>query len=117
VGWERRQGSSRRYYSRSRKVHGRVIREYVGGGILGEIAAQRDAQAREARQAARVAAALAFAETRAQHQALDQMLDALDAMCHQMMRDELHRAGYHQHNRGEWRKRRGRKVTETNSAA
>src|SRR5829696_9360437 len=38
------------YYTRSRKEGGRVIREYIGGGVLGELAAQMDALKRCQRQ-------------------------------------------------------------------
>ena len=47
--WERRERGGL-YYTRSRKVDGRVVREYVGGGILGELAAQMDAERRRRRQ-------------------------------------------------------------------
>jgi len=36
-----------RYYTRSRKVDGWVIREYVGSGPIAEMAAQRDEAERE----------------------------------------------------------------------
>ena len=40
----------KKYYIRSRRVDGRVLREYVGGGIAGEYAAELDAEARARRQ-------------------------------------------------------------------
>ena len=41
--WEKRE-SGGLYYTRSRKVNGQVVREYVGSGALGELAALMDAQ-------------------------------------------------------------------------
>ena len=41
--WEKRERGGL-YYTRSRKVNGQVVREYVGGGALGELAALIDAQ-------------------------------------------------------------------------
>ena len=45
MGWERG-----RYYTRSRKENGRVVREYMGGGRAGELVAQLDALDRDRRQ-------------------------------------------------------------------
>jgi len=49
MGWEKRERGGL-YYTRSRNVGGRVVREYVGGGILGHIAALHDAQERRRRE-------------------------------------------------------------------
>ena len=51
MGWERRR--NQRYYYRSRRENGRVIREYVGGGERGRLAAEVDAAARATVAAAR----------------------------------------------------------------
>jgi hypothetical protein len=45
MGWERRTRGGL-YYTRSRKVAGRVVREYVGGGLLGRFAALSDVERR-----------------------------------------------------------------------
>ena len=42
MGWETRKRGTRRYYTRSRREDGRVLREYIGGGVLGRLAAQLD---------------------------------------------------------------------------
>ena len=44
--WERRERGSL-YYTRSRKVNGDVVRQYVGGGVLGQLAAMEDESKRE----------------------------------------------------------------------
>jgi hypothetical protein len=97
MGWERG-----RYYTRSRKVNGRVVREYVGAGPLGELAARADAKERQQREARRAA----DRATRAELDALDAPLDELHELAELVARAALLAAGYRQHKRGEWRKRR-----------
>jgi hypothetical protein len=84
-----------RYYTRSRKVNGRVDREYVGTGWLAELAAQVDALEGQRRQ-----------EEQARLEALDAPLSDLNDRADLLARAALLAAGYHQHNRGEWRRRR-----------
>ncbi len=106
MGWEF-PPRGRPYYTRSHKVGGRVLREYVGGGVAGELAAESDAQERRQRAMLRERADQAFAQVQERHQAVDALLDAQEAHCRELMRVELGRAGYHQHDRGVWRRRRG----------
>ena len=105
--WERRERGGL-YYTRSRKVGGRVIREYVGGGILGELAAQMDALERERReeQAAR------WKEEQQDLDALEALVNELSEASDLLIRAALLASGYHQHNRGEWRLRREPKESQ-----
>jgi hypothetical protein len=97
MGWDRG-----RYYTRSRKVSGRVVREYVGVGRAAELAAQLDALAREKRQLE----ALELRQEKAGLTALDDEIRALIETADLVARAALLVAGYHQHKRGEWRKKR-----------
>ena len=101
MGWETRRGSGR-YYTRSRKLNGRVIREYVGTGLVAELAAQQDAEGRAEKLAEQEHLhheAARWASTAAPLTELSRLVDGLTAAA-------LIAAGYHQHHRGEWRKRR-----------
>jgi hypothetical protein len=99
MGWERG-----RYYTRSRKVNGRVVREYVGGGEFGTLVAQLDALDREERDLEREAARAARDELAR----LDEPLKELNELADRLVHAALLVAGYRQHKRGEWRKKRGR---------
>ena len=99
--WERRERGGL-YYTRSRKEGGRVVREYVGCGSLGELAAQLDAEERQRReeQAAR------WRDEQADLDALEAPVAELSEASDLLVRAALLASGYHQHNRGEWRLRR-----------
>jgi hypothetical protein len=98
--WRERGGP---YYTRSRKEGGRVVREYVGGGALGEIAALEDEHERRHRQEE-----AAFCKEEREN--LEELAAPVDELCEAaevLARATLLAAGYRRHNRGEWRKRRG----------
>jgi hypothetical protein len=101
--WERRERGGL-YYTRSKKVNGRVVREYVGGGILGEVSARMDAD--ERRQRAEEASL--WREERERLEAVDGLTEELYEAAEVLTKAALMAAGYHQHKRGEWRKRRGK---------
>jgi hypothetical protein len=100
MGWERG-----RYYTRSRKVNGRVEREYVGSGLGARLAAQLDAVER----ASRIAEAYDRRAVRADSDELTAALNDLSARCDLLARAALVAAGFRQHHRGEWRRRREHK--------
>ena len=102
MAWEKRERGGP-YYTRSKKVNGRVIREYVGGGALGEIAARMDALERRRREEE----AALWREERERLEALESITEELYEAAETLANAELVAAGYHQHKRGEWRKRRG----------
>ena len=97
--WRERGGL---YYTRSRKEGGRVVREYVGGGILGKLASQMDAEARQRREAETAALREDKKRTAELEKPVDELCEATDLL----VKATLLASGYHQHNRGEWRLRR-----------
>ena len=96
--WERRERGGL-YYTRSRKEGGRVIREYVGGGILGELAARMDALERERREEQ----AAFWKEEQRDLDALEAPVQEISKASELLVRAALLASGYRQHNRGEWR--------------
>jgi hypothetical protein len=97
VGWDKG-----RYYTRSKKVNGWVVREYFGAGPAAASIAQLDALQREHREAER---AVRRAK-RAELEALDAPVTELDELADLLARAALLAAGYRQHKRGEWRRKR-----------
>ena len=103
MAWETRKRGGR-YYTRSHRQGGQVVREYLGAGELGAAIAQLDALEREERQMA----AAARREERARLQALDASIANYCREVDELVRAELIAAGYRQHKRGEWRRPRGK---------
>ena len=100
MAWEERNG--RRYYYHSRRIGGEVIRDYYGNGRVAELMANlvdirkmRESEQREAERAMREQA----------NKEDDQLFELFDGI--QALADaECIAAGYHKHNRSNWRKRR-----------
>lgn len=106
MGWETRERGTR-YYTRSRKIGGRVVREYVGSGTLAELVAQQDASTR----AARCRELAAKREEKGKETAIERDLVSYYAAVTQVLQQHMEAADFHQHARGEWRRRRMTKPT------
>ena len=95
MAWERR--GNQKFYYRSRKINGHVVREYLGRGEQAKRAALEDAQKKSTRE-----------HDRAERQGWEAM-DSQIAQLHQFIKlltyNYLLDAGWYQHHRGEWRKR------------
>ena len=103
MAWEKRERGGR-YYTRSRKVNGKVVREYIGAGVRGEITALEDEYERRQREEE----AALRREERERLEALDGLAEELYEAAEVLAKAALLGAGYYQHKRGEWRKRRGK---------
>jgi hypothetical protein len=97
MSWERG-----RYYTRSRRVNGRIRREYVGHGPLAEAVAESDRIERLQRTEQRRAHQSQVAEI----MALNNRLDQLERALKEILEEQLEAHGYRLHKRGEWRRRR-----------
>jgi hypothetical protein len=109
MGWEKRKRGRQLYYTQSRKVNGRVVREYVGAGPLAELAALIDAEKRRRR-------AEEAAVWREEQERLEELAGFIDELCEDIdtiAQSMLLAAGFRRHKRGQWRKKREpRPVTE-----
>jgi hypothetical protein len=102
MAWESRGRGSGPYYYHSKKVAGKVKRQYLGKG---EQARQTAAQVAE-RKAKRAARAEAERATAARYQAADALLLELIQVTDLVTKSALESQGFFQHNRGAWRRQR-----------
>ena len=112
MAWERR--GRRLYYYRKRREGKRVVSEYVGTGLLAELAAECDGLDRQEQEAERAARR---AEREAQLE-IDRTIDAAGEAVRTLTGAVLLANGYHLH-KGQWRKRRdgGQAAGETETRA
>jgi hypothetical protein len=92
----------RRYYYRSIRVGGRMTTRYLGSGL----AADAEASAVEHRHAERAARAQAAQAEQQRYTAAAAPLDGLCRLTDLLLKAALLGEGYHQHDRGAWRRRR-----------
>ncbi len=92
----------RGYYYRKKRIGSRVVSEYIGRGFMADLDAQADAQAQQERAHDR---ALMQAQ-RLEADTVEAGIAAADELIKAAMSQALEAAGYHQHARGQWRKRR-----------
>lgn len=100
MAWETRERGGL-YYTRSRKENGRVVREYIGGGVLGELVARTDVLAALQREEEAAALRAEREETARLEEPLKELCEISELLAHAV----LVCSGYHQHH-GEWRLRR-----------
>jgi hypothetical protein len=103
MAWEERERGTR-YYTRSKRVNGRVTKEYIGSGPIAELMALADETDRRRREEE----ARAWRKEREDLERLDGEAGDLYELAELLNRAGLVAAGYRQHNRGEWRKPRER---------
>ena len=100
--WSQR--GSRSYFYVTQRVNGRPRRVYVGAG--GSAAATLAAADADQRRLAREAAARERHAEQARHQEVEAPLVRLCAVSDVLTRAALLTAGFHRHDRGQWRRRR-----------
>ncbi len=100
MAWEERERGGP-YYTRSWRQDGRVVREYVGGGLAGRLASESDRIERERREER----ALEEKRAREKLEALAAPVLELEEAAAVLVRAHLIAAGCHRH-KGEWRRAR-----------
>jgi hypothetical protein len=101
MSWETRERGGR-YYTRSRRVNGQVVREYIGTGFVAEMASELDRLDRERREQERIERRLAMIETEEREAPIKALHDDIEMIA----RGALLAGGYHRHH-GQWRRKRG----------
>jgi hypothetical protein len=100
MAWESRERGGQ-YYTRSRRVNGRVVRKYIGSGEPALIASESDANRRLLRKAERQ-------QQMSELERLEALATPVFKLCEVteiLVRAHLLAGGYHEH-KGEWRRER-----------
>lgn len=106
MGWEDRERGSQ-YYYRKRREGRRVVSEYVGVGLVAQLAAEMDRTERVHKAAERAQ----WQREMAAHDAVDKRIDEVCAQVHTLTQAALVAAGFHQH-KGQWRRKRNEQSSD-----
>ena len=101
MAWETRERGGH-YYTRSKRVNGRVLREYIGSGELAEITSEIDADRRTLRKAQRQQQSTELERLEALAAPVGELCEVTEIL----VRAHLLAGGLHEH-KGEWRRERG----------
>ena len=100
--WTRR--GRHRYFFRKRRVGGRVVRRSLGRGPEAQLAAALDAQKQREREAEWARRRRERGRWDAKTETVQRLIEVSDLL----VRAALLAAGFHQHERGAWRRKHGR---------
>ena len=100
MSWEYRHGKTKKYYYKSRRVNGKVIKEYYGSGIYAELIAATDSERKFQLEQARI--------ERQRQDEIDRQVAEFCTVVNLTVSGFLVSQGYYRHkgNRAHWRKRR-----------
>ena len=105
MGWETRERGVTSYYYRSIREGDRVKKEYVGTGLIGQIAAQLDEYERRQKEET----SLYWKEQKERLERDTAFLEELEEAAEVLVRAELVLAGF-KCRKGEWRRQRGHRA-------
>jgi hypothetical protein len=106
-----------RYYYRAERIGGKVRYRCMGGEGTGEIYEAFDVGDRERREEARDAERAGLESLRESVAEIERPVEAYRRDVDRLVAEHLTRCGYHRHDRGRWRRKRGHQVAMSNEVA
>lgn len=103
MGWEKG-----KYYTRSKKVKGKVVREYIGGGEFAYLISEMDRIEQQEWEEKWATMRTEREEDRKREKSITGYFTSIN----DVLTEALIAAGYHKH-KGQWRRKRGTKETSS----
>ena len=104
MGLEYRNGFC--YYTRSKRVNGKVQREYISSGSMALLDASLDEAERIKLREVKRLEQKRWQREQEDSESLDAAVNSVSGNAVVMFQASMETAGFHQHSRGEWRKKR-----------
>jgi hypothetical protein len=101
---------SRGYWYQTKRNGQRVTREYIGRGLVADLTANLDQSDRDGVDVERAMRRAEIAKFDGLNRDVQTAFDAVQ----EVVKSTLEASGYHQHDRGQWRKRREQNTEQTN---